>query len=134
MGVQKNIFPEMGAGGVQIKRCFTEQIFSVKKVVKTARKSLFLFRKVSPAFLEHSLFLLVFKQITDVAFQKAAKGVEVIPSNSLSLSQLLDSGFRQELFFAQSVGRIALFFERIQNIDLIFQCHFITSSNYDFSP
>ena len=63
----KKYFSRNGCGGVQINRCFTEQIFYVKKVLKTARKSLFLFRKVSPAFLEHSLFLLVFKQITDVA-------------------------------------------------------------------
>jgi hypothetical protein len=50
MGVQKNIFPEMGAGGVQINRCFTEQIFSVKKSSENRSKEPVSVQKSIPSF------------------------------------------------------------------------------------
>jgi hypothetical protein len=67
MGVQKNIFPEMGAGVCKKASALFNRFQSTKSPYIPLEKGGFLFKKFTPAFLEHSLFLLVFKQIADVA-------------------------------------------------------------------
>ena len=84
----------MGAGVFKQSTVFLNTFQRAEIRPKPQIEACFLFKKIAAAFREHSLFLLVFKQVADIAIQKTAKRFKVIPSNALSLSQLLDGRFR----------------------------------------
>lgn len=57
----------MGAGVFKKTSVLLNRFQRTESPYKPLEKGGFLFKKFIPAFLEHSLFLLVFKQIADVA-------------------------------------------------------------------
>ena len=80
----------MGAGVFKQSNAFLYRFQRAETRPKPQIKTRFLFKKITAAFREHSLFLLVFKKVADIAIQKTAKRFKVIPRNTLPLSQFLD--------------------------------------------